>query len=318
MKKLLVLCLTLMMAASLLMCSSVWADEAESEADTEEHEVWNIWENGMAVEAAAAEYDFEGKNDGADFVPQLTAYMLEDQTSVKGNIIVLSGGGDRMRSNPGEGIPCCEWLNSIGYNAYLLDYRVQPYETVDATLDVQRAIRYVKYYAEEKGIGAIENIAMMGFSAGAMHCYAEAIMLSGNITPDSIYPEYVCDDIDAIDATVVVCGCIYAAGTSHNAAGEAIDVKEPIMILEDDDPNYPETLPAFFFAGASGHFASGFCVEAYQALNPYTECELHMYGGITGPFAMGYNYAGSDQMIDQLEAFLDVQFGFRNRSNKEE
>ena len=155
------------------------------------HEVWDIWENEIAVETAAADYDFTKKNDPADFRPTLTTYMLEDQTSVKGNIIVLSGGGDRNRSNAAEGIPCCEWLNSIGYNAYLLDYRVQPYETADASLDTQRAVRYIKYYAEEKGIGSIENLALIGFSAGAMHCYAESVMLSGKITPDSIYSDYI-------------------------------------------------------------------------------------------------------------------------------
>ena len=124
------------------------------------HEVWDIWENEIAVETAAADYDFTKKNDPADFRPTLTTYMLEDQTSVKGNIIVLSGGGDRNRSNAAEGIPCCEWLNSIGYNAYLLDYRVQPYETADASLDTQRAVRYIKYYAEEKGIE--ENVEQQG------------------------------------------------------------------------------------------------------------------------------------------------------------
>ena len=294
-----------------------FARDTVADAQEENHEVWNIWGVTMAVEEAAAEYDFTGATDDAEFVPHLNAYLLEDQSAAKGNVIVLSGGGDRMRSNPGEGIPCCEWLNSIGYNAYLLDYRVQPYESVDATLDVQRAVRYLKYYAEEKGIGAIDHIAAMGFSAGAMHVYAESIMLAGDITPDSIYPDYICDDIDKMDASVGVVACVYAAGSTHDTAGAAVDIANPVLILSEDDPNYPQSWPAFFFAGASGHFASGFCVTAYLALNPVTECELHMYGGINGPFAMGYNYAGSDQMIDQLETFLDVEFGHRNRSNKE-
>ena len=292
------------------------ASEDPTADTTSSQATWNIWGDTIAVEEAASEYNFRKSSDGADFVPCLTAYLLDDQSTVKGNVLVLSGGGDRMRSNPAEGIPCCEWLNSIGYNAFLLDYRVQPYETVDATLDVQRAIRYLKHYAQEKGIEKIENLAAMGFSAGAMHIYAESIMMSGNITPDSVYPDYVCDEVDAENADLSVVICVYAAGSTHDSDGVAIDISDPVMLLTEDEPNYPEAYPAYFFAGASGHFASGFCVVGYLALNPLTECELHMYGGITGPFAMGYDYAGSDQMVDQIEAFLDVQFGLRDRANK--
>ena len=302
--------------AAVLLPTAAFAQENDADASAQEHEIWNIWGENIAVEAAASDYNFRKSSDGADFVPHLTAYLLEDQSEVKGNIIVLSGGGDRMRSNPAEGIPCCEWLNSIGYNAYLLDYRVQPYETVDATLDMQRAVRYIKYHAADKNIGGIEHIGAIGFSAGAMHIYAQCIMLAGDITPDSIYPDYVCDEIDGVNADINVAACIYAAGSTHDTAGLPIDISDPILILPEEDSNYPASWPAFFFAGASGHFASGFCVTAYLALNQVTECELHMYGGITGPFAMGYDYAGSDQMIDQLETFLDVQFGYRDRSNK--
>jgi hypothetical protein len=69
--------------------------------------------------------------------------------------------------------------------------------------------------------------------------------------------------------------------------------------------------------GASGHFASGFCVTAYQTLNALTDCELHMYAGIKGPFGLGTEYDGADQMRSQLDAFLGYTFGYhdRNRQN---
>ncbi len=280
-------------------------------------EVWYIWGEQMAVEGEAADYDFEGAHDPADFRPCLTPYLLENQEEVKGNIIVCSGGADRFRSNDSEGIPCCEYLNSIGYNAYLLDYRVQPYASADATLDVQRAIRYVKYVAEEKGIGSIDKLGTIGFSAGAMHCYAQAIAFADHITPDSVYADYVCDEVDQEEALVQVVGCIYAAGMPHDTQGLPVDIANPVLLLEEGDPNTPSALPAFFFAGGSGHFASGFCVTAYQTMNPLTESELHMYGGINGPFAMGDKYDGSDQMRSQLEAFLGYEFGYRERFAKE-
>ena len=276
-------------------------------------EAWEIWGETMAAEPEAAEYSFEKAFDPEGFRPTLTPYLVADQGDVKGNVIVCSGGGDRARTNDREGIPACEYLNGIGYNAFLLDYRVQPWRSASATLDVQRAVRWLRHNGEAKGIGALDMLALMGFSAGAMHCYGEAIAFMGGVSPDRVYPGYSCDEVDAESADVAAVACVYAAGMPHDAQGEDVDIKNPVLLLEEGDANASEQLPAFFFAGASGHFASGFCVAAYQALNPLTQCELHMYAGINGPFGLGADIDGADQMRDQLEAFLDYSFGHRAR-----
>ena len=303
----------LLMMAAILMITAALPALAEEDAE----EVWYIWGDSMATEAEAADYSFEKAFDSEDFRPTITPYLLADQANAKGNVLVCSGGGDRVRSNGDEGVPTCEYLNSIGYNAFLLDYRVRPYRSGSATLDVQRAVRYLKHYGPELGIANPDKIATMGFSAGAMHCYGQAIAFSGNITPDSVYSDYVCDEVDQESADVTAVVCVYAAGMPHDTHGEDVDISAPILLLDEGDPNAPEALPAFFFAGASGHFASGFCVTAYQTLNPLTTCELHMYGGIDGPFGLGTLYDGADQMRDQLEAFLDFRFGYRDREKRE-
>ena len=303
--------------AMLLIMAGVIVGGTCVSAEAQENETWNIWEGKAAVESAVSGYDFSDAFDDGDFQPGMIPYLVEDQSQVKGNIIVCSGGGDRARSNDYEGVPACEYYNSIGYNAFLLNYRVAPYETVDATLDLQRAIRYLKHYGEQQGIGSLDKIATMGFSAGAMHCYAQALAFGGAITPDQIYEDYTCDEVDEENADVAAVMAIYAAGMPHDASGNAIDVKEPVLVpkmAEDGE----DQLPAFFFAGASGHFASGFCVKAYEALNDLTTCELHMYGGISKPFGMGYEFAGSDEMTSQIETFLDVQFGYRPLENEVE
>ena len=309
MKRFALLMLTMLMLLSSLPGVFSFAEEAE-------HPVLEIWGQNMATEPEAAEYSFEKAFDPADFRPTLTLYLTKNQPEAKGNIIVCSGGADRTRSDDQEGIPACEYLNSIGYNAFLLDYRVAPYRSGTMTLDVQRAVRWLKHNSEELGIGSADKVGLMGFSAGAMHCYGEAIAFSGNVTPDSVYPDYVCDEVDAENADVSVVVCVYAAGMAHDTAAGPVDIKEPVLLLDESDPNYPEQLPAFFFAGGSGHFASGFCVTAYQTLNPLTVCELHMYGGINAPFWMGDQFDGADQMRDQLSAFLDFHFGYHNRARR--
>ena len=300
-------CAALFITAGLFLnCFNVSAEEIKNDT-------WNIWGKNIATEDSA-DYDFTGAFDDENFSPNIEAFLAEDQNAVKGNVFVCSGGGDKARENDYEGIPACEFYNSIGYNAYLVNYRVAPYETIDATLDLQRAIRYVKHHGEEYGIGALDKIATMGFSAGAMHCYAQALSFAGNITPDKIYSDYICDEVDSENADITAAIAVYAAGMTHDENGNAVDVKEPV--LKPESLSGDSNIPAFFFAGASGHFASGFCVEAYQVLNDFTTCELHMYGGIARPFGMGDEFVGSDQMASQIEAFLDVRFGYLSQEKE--
>lgn len=285
-------------------------------AEQPENPMWYIWGDQMAVEPEAADYNFKKASDSEDFRPALTAYLLEAQDEARGNVIVLSGGADRRRNNKGEAIPACEFLNSIGYNAFLLDYRVMPYTSFDGTLDAQRSVRYLKHYGQELGIAQLDKIAVMGFSAGAMHAYGLGIAFTDNVTPDTVYQDYMCDAVDAEPSDVNAVCCVYAAGMAHGADGSLVNAADSILILEDGNPNLPETYPAFFFAGASGHPASHFCVAAYEVLNPLTTCELHMYGGIDTTFGMGTDFDGADQMGQQLQAFLEFQFGYRTRSAK--
>lgn len=285
-------------------------------AEQPEGETWEIWGAQMATEPEVVDYDFRKATDPEGFRPCLTPYLLDNQAEARGNVIVLSGGADRRRNNKGEGIPACEYLNDIGYNAFLLDYRVKPYTSFSGTLDLQRAVRYLKHNGQELGIAQLDKLAVMGFSAGAMHAYGLGIAFTGNTTPDAVYKDYVCDAVDAESSDVTVVCCIYAAGMAHGADGTIVDAANSILLLEDTDPNLPQTYPAFFFAGASGHPASHFCVEAYECLNPLTTCELHMYGGIDSTFGLGTEYDGADQMRDQLQAFLEFQFGYRDRSGK--
>lgn len=169
--------------------------------------VWDIWEDDMAVENPLPTEGWEISYDNPGFRPFLNPYLLEDQTQVKGNVIIIAGGGSTHRNNVVEGYPVAEFFNENGYNAYVLQRRVNPYAAADQVLDLTRAIRYVRYYAEEKGIAKTDVIITCGFSAGGMNIMSA--IAAGNATPDSVYPEYVCDDIDAMSADMTVALPIY-------------------------------------------------------------------------------------------------------------
>lgn len=94
--------------------------------------------------------------------PAITPYLVEGDN--RPAVIVCPGGGYGMRAYH-EGEPIAQWLNGLGISAFVLRYRVAPYQYPCALLDVQRAIRTVRFKAEQFRINP-DQIGVLGFSAG--------------------------------------------------------------------------------------------------------------------------------------------------------
>ena len=176
--------------------------------------VWEIWGENMACEDPAPTEGWDISYDNEGFRPFLNPYLIEDQEKVKGNVIIIAGGGSTHRNNVVEGYPVAEFFNENGYNAYVLQRRVNPYAAEDQWLDLGRAIRYIRYYAEEKGIGKADTIITCGFSAGGMNIMSAIAKQYGNVTPDTVYPDYVCDEVDAMSADMTIAIPIYGLFTN--------------------------------------------------------------------------------------------------------
>ena len=94
----------------------------------------------------------------------VTHYPAENTEGKRGCIIVCPGGGYGRRA-PHEGEPIAQMINEIGVHAFVLNYRVAPYKHPAELEDALRAIRWVRYHADEYGIDP-EKIGILGFSAG--------------------------------------------------------------------------------------------------------------------------------------------------------
>jgi len=114
-----------------------------------------------------------GANPSIPNLPRLTAYPLEPERSTgrgpasarpKGAVIVLPGGGYEGHADY-EGEPVARWLNSIGYCAFVLNYRVAPYRHPWPLADVQRSVRVVRREHERWSVEP-DRIGVLGFSAG--------------------------------------------------------------------------------------------------------------------------------------------------------
>ncbi|MBE6569291.1 MAG: alpha/beta hydrolase [Ruminococcaceae bacterium] len=79
-------------------------------------------------------------------------------------VVIFPGGGYTCRCWH-EGGGYADFLNSIGMDAFVCQYRVHPHAFPLPLVDARRAVRYVRANAEKFGIHP-EKVAVMGSSAG--------------------------------------------------------------------------------------------------------------------------------------------------------
>jgi acetyl esterase/lipase len=121
-----------------------------------QHKVELLW-SGPAPGAAGTE--------DAD-KPSLTVYPAPEKSAIPTAVIVFPGGGYGGLAKDHEGDQIARWLNSLGIQAFVLEYRIAPrYRYPAPLLDAQRAIRFVRAHAADYRI-APARIGIWGFSAG--------------------------------------------------------------------------------------------------------------------------------------------------------
>ncbi|MBK9220000.1 MAG: alpha/beta hydrolase [Uliginosibacterium sp.] len=118
-----------------------------------------LWEKG-APDADLFSTVGDLNNEG---LPTLTPYLLAGAER-RPAMIVCPGGSFQFRA-PNEGEPIARWLNQIGFNAFVVNYRVAPFSPFTSSKDAVRAVRLVRYHAQAFNIYP-ERIGMIGFSAG--------------------------------------------------------------------------------------------------------------------------------------------------------
>ncbi|MGB4291744.1 MAG: alpha/beta hydrolase [Bacteroidales bacterium] len=96
--------------------------------------------------------------------PLIEVYLPEVSANKGAGVIVCPGGAYRILAYNKEGTEIAEWLNRLGYAAFVLQYRV-PDKREGALQDAQRAIRIVRANASRWNIDP-GKVGIMGFSAG--------------------------------------------------------------------------------------------------------------------------------------------------------
>jgi acetyl esterase/lipase len=102
--------------------------------------------------------------DKAEDIPMLYPVLRPKTSLPVGAVIVFPGGGYEYLAAH-EAFPIAEHFRSAGLAAFVLKYRLRPYEQAVSLLDAQRAVRLVRARAAEFGVDPAK-IAVIGFSAG--------------------------------------------------------------------------------------------------------------------------------------------------------
>ena len=137
--------------------------------------------------------------DDPDFRPYITSYPVPEGTEIKGAVLICPGGAFQFRSDQPEGVDVAEALSALGYQSFVVDYRLRPYTQQEGALDLARAVRFVRAHAQEYGIEE-EDIAVMGFSAGGILSGEMLLNFDGEVNGTALDADYVPDELDQVSA----------------------------------------------------------------------------------------------------------------------
>lgn len=217
------------------------------------------------------------KNIGEE-IPKLTYYPTSEKRG-RGTVIICPGGGYWIRADH-EGKGYAEFLNEIGLDAFVLDYRVKPNRYPASLLDARRAVRYVRANAEEYGIDP-NKIAIMGSSAGG-HLSALTASYTGKVDGEEADD---LRDVDPMPNAQILCYPVTDFrshnGSYFNMLGDE-HTEEARLIATPGEYIGPHTPPAFIwhtFEDASVEILSTYdFITKLRKNNIPTEFHVYPYG----------------------------------------
>lgn len=240
---------TMLLASAMLLAAPAWAQESER----------NIWPDKRPAEVVLKKGKMKqtmGEDDilRIQQMPVPTLQKFPVVKSPKGKVVIVCpGGGYQILAVNHEGTEIAQWLNALGYTAYVLRYRV-PDNREGALQDVQRAIRIAR--AENPG----KQVGVMGFSAGASLTARAATRFQS--------PSYTAtDETDTQSARPDFAALIYPA---YMDEGENHTLTPELTITE-------QTPPFFVFQTADDHYGNSALVISQALRNHKIPVQLHIY-----------------------------------------
>lgn len=235
-----------------------------------------LWPEGNMAKVTNYTGSQGSYQDPPSFRPYMNYFPAADGMTIKGAVLVCAGGAFQFRSDRMEGTPVAQWFARHGYQAFVVNYRVQPYRMEEGSLDLARAVRFVRRHAADYGIDP-NDIASVGFSAGGILCGDEALNFDGLVNGTALTADYRPDELDEVSADVCTIGMIYAFYGRLSVASTDVEKFRASKIP-----------PTFFAYGTRDPFYRQFqqCADAVREAG--VEVEQHEYEGL--PHGFGYTH----------------------------
>lgn len=178
-------------------------------ADPANIQVLYLWEEGNVPARTKFTQDMTGYFDDWNFRPYVTAIPVRDGVKPKGAVVLMAGGAYQFRGNYTDSLPTAAALRELGFQTFIVDYRLSPYTQEEGALDVARAVRFIRKNAEIYGIDP-DDIAVMGFSAGGIQAGEFLMHYDEYVTGTALDSTYVPDELDTVLAYASAAGMTYS------------------------------------------------------------------------------------------------------------
>ena len=168
-----------------------------------------LWEEGNVPAKTQFTAAMTGYFDNWDFRPYVTAIPVRTGVQPKGAVVLMAGGAYQFRGNYTDSLPTAAALRELGFQTFIVDYRLSPYTQEEGALDVARAVRFVRQNADIYDIDP-DDIAVMGFSAGGIQAGEFLMHYDEDVNGTALDESYVPDALDAVPAHASAAGMIYS------------------------------------------------------------------------------------------------------------
>ncbi|MGN0235208.1 MAG: flavodoxin, partial [Paludibacteraceae bacterium] len=285
-----------------------WIEQIDTEWDTLHPEAEeDIAENGAANPSVDSKAPMNGKvnlwykgripavthdvsnSDGADFIPNMEVFTVGNEVTPKGAIIICPGGAFQFRSMQNEGYDIADMFVPMGYQCFIVNYRIAPYTMRESATDLSRAIRYVRAHASDYRIEA-EDIALVGFSAGGILNGEVLLNWRDTANGSALDTSYSPDALDKVAVSACAVGMIYSFYGRLSVSMNDVEV-----LRAADLP------PAFYCWGTRDGFASQFA----QNSNAVREAGCKVETKVLQNYPHGYGTGGNAGVWgEDFDAFL--------------
>ena len=262
---------------------------ADTMADNNSQQTLYLWEKDNMPTTTEYTENTGNYADDPDFRPYVVTFPVPEGTPVKGAVLINAGGAFQFRSDQVEGTPVAQELSKLGYQSFVVNYRLRPYTQEEGALDLARAVRFVRKNADVYGIDE-KDIAVMGFSAGGILAGEMLLNFNGSINGTALDADYVPDDMDQISADASAAGMIYSFYGRLSVA--STDVKK---FKSSDLP------PTYFSYGTRDPFVGEFeeCIEALKEAG--VSVESLVLDGMPHGYGSGGNWIPSyDEWLGKI------------------